>query len=173
MAYTFFKAQGFLIGNSLVEEDMIDKAKQIIQLCKENNTKLILPEDIVAAKNFSNDAEYRVFDMPPGIDAGYEGMDIGPKTIKKWQEVVQEAKTILWNGPLGVFEFENFAKGTNSLAKSIAYLPECCTIIGGGDSVAAVQKANLADKMSHLSTGGGASLEYLEHLTLPGIEAIN
>lgn len=172
MSYTFLKAQGIPIGNSLVENEMIEQAKQIIALCKEHNVELFLPRDIVGATHFDNDAEYQVFDMPGGIADGFEGMDIGPKTLLDWSGQIKRAKTILWNGPVGAFELKNFSKGTFNLARAIGSLPDTITVIGGGDSVAAVQEAKIADRITHISTGGGASLEYVEQGTLPGIEAL-
>lgn len=168
MAYTFFKAQGIEIGDSLVEDDMLDIARQILR----TNCKIYLPKDIVAATQFSVDAPYKTFDLPSGIPTGYQGMDIGEKTLKEWSDILKQAKTVLWNGPVGVFEMSHFAKGTFGLAKVMAELPDTTTIVGGGDSVAAIQEAKLADKFTHVSTGGGASLEYVEFGTLPGIEAL-
>ncbi len=167
MAYTFLKAQGIGVGDSLVEESMIDTAKEILK----SKAKIYLPVDIVAATKFDNNAPLKTFNMPDPIPAGYQGMDIGPKTIEHWVKTLQEAKTVLWNGPVGVFEMPNFAKGTHAIAKALAKL-DATTIVGGGDSVAAIQELKLADKFTHVSTGGGASLEYVEFGTLPGIEAL-
>jgi len=172
MAYTFLKAQGMAIGDSICENDMIDTALDILSHAKKLGKDLLLPKDIVAAASFDNDAESNVFTIEQGIPDGYQGMDIGEQTVKLWQKKLQEAKTILWNGPVGVFEFKNFAAGTRAIAKTLATLSDCTTIIGGGDSVAAVEQANLSDAMSHISTGGGASLEYIEYGTLPGIDAL-
>ncbi len=166
MAYTFFKAEGKSIGDSLVEMDMIDTAKEILS----SKTKIYLPVDTVAATGFDANAPYKTFDGD--IPQGYQGMDIGEKTIKEWQQALQNAKTVLWNGPVGVFEMPNFAKGTNALAKTIASLKDATTIVGGGDTVAAIQETGLTDQFTHISTGGGASLEFLEFGTLPGIEAL-
>ena len=170
MAYTFMKAMGLNVGTSLLEEDFIDYAKDMIKKAEEKGVKLLLPVDTVEAKEFSNDAESKVTEN--GIDDGYMGLDIGPKTIEQFSDALKNAKTVVWNGPMGVFEMSNFAKGTNAIAKVLAEL-DATTVIGGGDSVAAVNKAGLADKMSHISTGGGASLEFLEGKDLPGIVAIN
>lgn len=173
MSYTFLKAQGYEVGDSKVEQDMLDTAREIIELSTSKKVKLILPKDVVGATRFDNDAEYRTFDIPPGIAKGYQGMDLGEKSLKEWCTALNEAKTVLWNGPVGVFEMKNFSKGTFCIAKKLSELKDAITIVGGGDSVAAVQQANLAPKMTHLSTGGGASLEYLECGTLPGIEALS
>lgn len=166
MAYTFFAAQGKGTGTSLLEPDYIDYAKKMID---EAGDKLVLPVDTVVAKEFSNDSESKVSEN--GIDGDWMGLDIGPKTIELFTNVLQDAKTVVWNGPMGVFEFPNFAKGTNAIAKVLADL-DATTIIGGGDSVAAVNQAGLGDKMSHISTGGGASMEFLEGKELPGIAAL-
>lgn len=168
MAYTFLKAQGIRVGDSPVEDTMLDTAREIL----ESSTKIYLPHDIVAATKYETNAPYQTFDIPPGIPDGYQGMDIGEKTVKEWTEALQEAKTVFWNGPVGVFEMKNFSRGTFALANAIASLKNAVTIVGGGDSVCAVQQANLTDKFTHVSTGGGASLEYLEFGTLPGIEAL-
>jgi len=166
MAYTFRKAQGFGIGNSLLEEDRIDYALDMIKKAEEKGVKLLLPEDNVVAQEFSNDAPYKVVDE---IEDGWSGFDIGPKTIDKFTKALDGAKTVVWNGPMGVFEFENFATGTLEVAKELSNLEGATTIIGGGDSVAAVIQLGFADKMSHISTGGGASLQFLEGKDLPGI----
>lgn len=173
MSYTFLKAKGISTGNSPVEDEMLAKAQEIMALCEKNSVRLMLPLDVIGATKFDNNADFRVFDIPPGIADGFEGMDIGPKTLTEWSRQIQQAKTVLWNGPVGVFEFKNFSKGTFNLARAIGSLPDATTIVGGGDSVAAVQEAKIADRMTHISTGGGASLEYLEHGTLPGIEALS
>lgn len=172
MAFTFMKAQGIPIGNSLVEENMVQTANEIIALCKAKNVSLFLPTDIVAATSFENGAPSEVFDAKIGIADGYQGMDIGDKTIASWQKELVKGKTVLWNGPVGVFEFPNFAKGTKAIAACLAALSNATTIAGGGETVAAIQEANLADKFSHISTGGGASLEYIENGELPGIEIL-
>ena len=170
MAYTFIKSQGYEVGKSLCENDKLDLAKEIMEKAKAKNVELLLPDDVTIAKEFSNDSESKEvpFDQIP-ID--YEGMDIGTKTIEKYESVLKNAKTVIWNGPMGVFEFPKFAKGTNSIAKVLSEI-DAKTIIGGGDSASAVEKAGLADKMTHISTGGGASLEFLEGKKLPGIECL-
>ncbi|MEE1224948.1 MAG: phosphoglycerate kinase [Clostridia bacterium] len=166
MAYTFMAAQGKTTGTSLLEPDYIDYAKKMID---EAGDKLVLPVDTVVAKEFANDAESKIAEN--GIEDGWMGLDIGPKTIELFSEVLKDAKTVVWNGPMGVFEMPNFAKGTNAIAKVLADI-DATTIIGGGDSVAAVNQAGLGDKMSHISTGGGASMEFLEGKALPGIVAL-
>ena len=170
MAYTFMKAMGLSIGNSLLEEDFLDYAKDMMKKAEEKGVKLLIPVDSVEASEYSNDAEIKISEN--GIDDGFMGLDIGPKSIALFSDALKDAKTVVWNGPMGVFEMSNFAKGTNAIAEVLAKL-DATTVIGGGDSVAAVNKAGLADKMSHISTGGGASLEFLEGKDLPGIVAIN
>lgn len=170
MAYTFLKSEGLNIGNSICEEDKIDLAKELIEKAKEKNVKLLLPVDIKVAKEFSNEAESKVVAVDE-IEDEWEGMDIGPKTIEEYKNILESAKTIMWNGPLGVFEFDNFAYGTNKIAEILAN-SNAITIIGGGDSAAAIEKAGYADEMTHISTGGGASLEFLEGKKLPGIECL-
>ncbi|MCL2610856.1 MAG: phosphoglycerate kinase, partial [Defluviitaleaceae bacterium] len=171
MAYTFMKAQGFEIGSSLLEEDKIDYAKEMFKKAKEKGVKLLVPVDNVVATEFNKDAEYKT--VEGDIEAGYMALVIGEKTRQIFAEALKDAKTILWNGPMGVFEFPNFAYGTNHIAETLANLLDACTIIGGGDSVSAINNAGLGDKMTHMSTGGGASLEFLEGKKLPGVEAIN
>ncbi|MBO7208881.1 MAG: phosphoglycerate kinase [Clostridia bacterium] len=171
MAYTFMKAQGEEVGNSLLEADYLDYANEMIAKAKEKGVKLLLPIDTVVAKEFSNDAEHKTVGRGE-IEAGWEGLDIGEKTIELYSDAVKEAKTVVWNGPMGVFEMPTFAKGTNAIAQVLAEI-DATTIIGGGDSVAAVNQAGLGDKMSHISTGGGASLEFLEGKELPGITCLN
>lgn len=170
MAYTFFKAKGLNIGTSICEEDKIDLAKSLLEKAKTKGVKLLLPVDNKVAKEFSNEAEY-IEVSSNEIPDGYMGMDIGTKTIENFKEVLKDAKTVVWNGPLGVFEFDKFAQGTNEVAKILGNL-DAITIIGGGDSAAAIEKMGLADKMTHISTGGGASLEFLEGKTLPGIACL-
>ena len=170
MAYTFMKALGRNVGDSLLEADYIDYAKDMMQKAKDKNVKLLIPVDTVVAQEFKNDAQSKVSEN--GIEDGWMGLDIGPKTIALFSDALKDAKTVLWNGPMGVFEMPNFAKGTNAIARVLADI-DATTIIGGGDSVAAVNQAGLGDKMSHISTGGGASLEFLEGKTLPGIAALN
>ena len=166
MAYTFMAAQGKGTGTSLLEPDFIDYAKKMLD---EAGDKLVLPVDTVVAKEFSNDSESKIAEN--GIEDGWMGLDIGPKSVALFTDVLKDAKTVVWNGPMGVFEMPNFAKGTNAIAQVLADL-DATTIIGGGDSVAAVNKAGLGSKMSHISTGGGASMEFLEGKELPGIAAL-
>lgn len=168
MAYTFMAAKGQPTGTSLLEPDYVDYAKKMLDKAQ---GKLLLPVDTVVAKEFANDAESKVVDEG-GIEDGWMGLDIGPKTIELFSDAVKSAKTVVWNGPMGVFEMPNFAKGTNAIAQVLADI-DATTIIGGGDSVAAVNQAGLGDKMSHVSTGGGASMEFLEGKDLPGIVALN
>lgn len=170
MAYTFFKAQGYSVGDSLCEEDKCDLALEIMEKAKEKKVKFLLPIDNKIGKEFKPDTESKTVKSTE-IPDGWEGLDIGEETIKLYREELQNAKTIVWNGPLGVFEFDQFAVGTNEIAKALGDI-DAIKIIGGGDSAAAVEKAGLADKMTHLSTGGGASLEFLEGKKLPGIEAL-
>ncbi len=171
MAYTFLKAKGLAVGASLVEEDMIDTARQILQKAYESHIYLYLPIDHIVTTEFSADAEAKHV-ARGNIEANQMGMDIGPLTIDKFKGALKGARTVFWNGPVGVFEFPKFATGTMSLAKAIAELPDCITVIGGGDSVAAVNKSGVADKISHMSTGGGASLELVEGKVLPGVAAL-
>ncbi len=167
MAYTFMAAKGYEVGDSLLEADYIDYAKKMMEKAGD---KLLLPIDTVVAQEFNNDAPTKIVGEGE-IEKGWEGLDIGPKTIELFSNAVKDAKTVVWNGPMGVFEMENFAKGTNAIAKVLAEI-DATTVIGGGDSVAAVNQAGLGDKMSHISTGGGASLEFLEGKALPGIVAL-
>ena len=170
MAYTFFKAKGYEIGTSLCEDDYIQTAKEIMDKAKELNKTLYLPIDNVVADKFDNDANKKIVDCN-AIPSGWMGMDVGDKTLKEIENILKSAKTIVWNGPLGVFEMSNFAKGTFETAKFIAN-SGAVSIIGGGDSVSAVNKSGVADKMTHISTGGGASLEFLEGIELPGIKVL-
>ncbi len=170
MAYTFFKAQGYEVGNSICEVDKLDLAKEAMEKAKERGVKLMLPVDTKVGKEFKPDTESKVVAWTE-IPEGWEGFDIGPKTIEMFKEELQKAKTVVWNGPLGLFEFDQFAIGTNEIAKTLSEI-DATTIIGGGDSAAAVRKAGLQDKMTHISTGGGASLEFLEGKKLPGIECL-
>ncbi len=170
MAYTFIKAMGGNIGKSLLDEERLDYCKEILAKAKDKGVKLLLPVDNVAADDFSNDANFKVVDSM-AIPDDYQGMDIGPKSIEQFKETILAAKTIVWNGPMGVFEMPNFAKGTVAVAQMVADA-DATTIIGGGDSAAAVEQLGFADKMSHISTGGGASLEFLEGLELPGIACL-
>ena len=170
MAYTFFKAQGYNVGNSICELDKLDLARSLMEKAKNKGVKMLLPVDNKLGKEFKPDTESMVAKYTE-IPDGWEGFDIGPETIKIYENELQSAKTVLWNGPVGLFEFDQFAIGTNEIAKDLATL-NATTIIGGGDSAAAVEKAGLGDKMTHISTGGGASLEFLEGKKLPGIEAL-
>ncbi len=170
MAYTFIKAMGGSIGKSLLDEERLDYCKEILAKAKDKGVKILLPVDNVVADDFSNDANFKVVDSM-AIPDDYQGMDIGPKSIEQFKETILAAKTIVWNGPMGVFEMPNFAKGTIAVAQMVADA-DATTIIGGGDSAAAVEQLGFADKMSHISTGGGASLEFLEGLELPGIACL-
>ena len=170
MAYTFFKAQGYGVGNSLCEPDKCELALSLMKKAKDKGVKLLLPVDTVIGKEFKPDTESKTVAWTE-IPDGWEGFDIGEKTIEMFKDELKTAKTVIWNGPVGLFEFDKFAVGTNSIAKALADL-DATTIIGGGDSAAAVEKAGLADKMTHISTGGGASLEFLEGKKLPGIECL-
>ena len=170
MAYTFAKAQGGSIGKSLCEDDKLDYALEMIAKAKKNGVKLLLPSDTVAADDFSNDAKRQVVSTM-AIPEGWEGMDIGPDTIKVFCDAVKGAGTVVWNGPMGVFEFDNFAAGTRAMAQALA-ASGAITIVGGGDSAAAVEQMGFADKITHISTGGGASLEFLEGLELPGVACL-
>ncbi len=170
MAYTFFKAQGYEVGNSLCELDKLELAKELMEKAKAKGVKLMLPVDTKVGKEFKPDTESKTVSWTE-IPADWEGFDIGEKSIEMFSEEIKKAKTVVWNGPLGLSEFEQFAIGTNSIAKLLSEM-DATTIIGGGDSAAAVKKAGLADKMTHISTGGGASLEFLEGKKLPGIECL-
>jgi phosphoglycerate kinase len=170
MAYTFIKAQGGQIGSSLVEDDYLDTAKEILKAAESKGVKVLLPEDSVIADGFSNDADRKTV-ASHDIPGGWMGLDVGPKAIESYRNAIGESKTILWNGPLGVFEFSNFAAGTKALGEMIAE-SDAYSLVGGGDSVAAVKKFGLGDRVSYVSTGGGALLELLEGKTLPGVAAI-
>ena len=170
MAYTFYKAQGHHIGTSICEEDKLDLAKSILEKAQEKGVKLLLPVDNHVSSEYSNNGEEKMVNSTE-IPDGFMGLDIGPKTIEKFEEAVKDAKTVVWNGPLGVCEFDKFATGTKAVATMLSKI-EATTIIGGGDSAAAIEKLGLADKMTHISTGGGASLEFLEGKTLPGIACL-
>jgi len=173
MVFTFLKARGVSVGKSLVEDDQLELAKKLEKIAADKGVKLFLASDVVVADKFAADANSQIVDIN-NIPADWMGLDIGPKTIKDIQDGLSDCKTVIWNGPMGVFEFDKFATGTNAIATTLAGLTGkgCITIIGGGDSVAAVEKAGLADKMSHISTGGGASLELLEGKVLPGVAAL-
>ena len=170
MSYTFFKAEGLEIGTSILDEDNVQLASQLLKKAEESGVKMLLPVDTICAKEFKNDTEFAAFDKDK-IPSDYMGMDIGPKTIKLYEEAIAKAATVVWNGPMGVFEMPNFAKGTRAIAEALAE-SDAVTIIGGGDSAAACEQFGLKDKMTHISTGGGASLEFLEGKTLPGIAVI-
>lgn len=170
MAYTFFKAQGYNIGNSMCEADKIDLALGLMEKAKQKKVKLMLPVDTVIGKEFKRDTESKIVKSTE-IPNDWEGFDIGPKSVEIFGDEIKKAKTVVWNGPLGLFEFDKFAIGTNAIAKILAET-DATTIIGGGDSAAAIEKAGLSDKMTHVSTGGGASLQLLEGKPLPGIECL-
>jgi len=171
MAYTFFKAQGYDVGTSICELDKVDLANELLKKAKEKNVNLLLPVDTVIGKEFKADTEYKVV-ASDEIPEGWMGLDIGPETVKIFSEAVKGAKTVVWNGPMGVFEFENFAVGTKKIAEALAE-SGAISIVGGGDSAAAVEQLGFADKITHISTGGGASLEFLEGKELPGIAVLN
>lgn len=173
MAYTFYKAMGYEIGKSLLEEDRIPMARDILDKVEKSTTKLVLPVDVLAADSFNNDARTEIYAVD-SMDPSMEGLDIGPKTIEKFGKIIAKMRTIVWNGPMGVFEFPNFAHGTFLIAESIADATAkgAISIIGGGDSAAAISKFAMDEKFTHISTGGGASLEFLEGKKLPGIEAL-
>ncbi len=171
MAFTFLKSKGYSIGNSLLEDELLDTAREIIKKAKENNVDILLPVDIVGAEEFDNDsprAVYAIDEIPDNII----GLDIGPKSIELFSSKIKEARTIIWNGPMGAFEMSNFATGTNEVARTLAE-SDCLSIVGGGDSVTAVNKAGVTDQISYISTGGGAFLELLEGKILPGIAALD
>ena len=180
MIFTFYKARGLAVGKSLVEDDKLELAKELEAKAAAKGVQLLLPTDVVLADNFAPDANSQVAKVE-AIPDGWMGLDIGPDSVKVFQDALAalhpfaDCQTVIWNGPMGVFEFEKFAAGTNAIATTLADLSGkgCCTIIGGGDSVAAVEKAGLADRMSHISTGGGASLELLEGKVLPGVAALD
>lgn len=172
MAYTFARARGLAIGKSIVEDDLVPTAKEIMDECETLGLEIVFPEDVVVADNYSNDAKTKVVKVTAGIPDGWEGLDMGPATVKTWTKKLSDGATILWNGPLGVNEMPNFAKGSNAIATALAK-SRGTVIVGGGDTLATVEAAGVADRMAHLSTGGGASLEYLEFGTLPGLEALS
>lgn len=171
MAFTFYKARGQSIGKSIFEEDQIPTALEFLNECEKQGVKLWLPIDVVIADAFKNEANVKIISSSENIPDGWQGMDIGPKTSAEWQKALQGAATIFWNGPLGVFEMQSFAKGTEQIAQTLAAL-QAITVVGGGDSVAAINRLGLSSKFSHVSTGGGASLEFLEFGHLPGIDAL-
>lgn len=174
MMFTFYKAQGLEIGKSLLEEDKIELAKQLMDEAKAKNIRLLLPVDCIVAEKFDNDAPTQTVSVN-SIPAGSVGMDIGPKTVELFSQEISRGKTVVWNGPMGVFEMSNFAKGTNAVAQALVAATKlgATTIVGGGDSAAAIAKAGLEKEVSHVSTGGGASLEFLEGKVLPGVAALN
>ena len=174
MIFTFYKARGISVGKSLVEEDKLELAKSLEAKAKERGIALLLPTDVVVADKFAADANAQIVSIDNITDNGM-GLDIGPDSVKMFQDALADCKTVIWNGPMGVFEFDQFAKGTEAIARTLADLTGqgACTIIGGGDSVAAVEKVGVAEQMSHISTGGGASLELLEGKELPGITALD
>ncbi|KGG16742.1 MULTISPECIES: phosphoglycerate kinase [unclassified Prochlorococcus] len=174
MIFTFYKARGLTVGKSLVEDDKLELAKSLEEKAKAKGVELLLPSDVILADDFSPDANSQLASID-SIPEGWMGLDIGPESVKLFQDSLADCKTVIWNGPMGVFEFDKFANGTNAISTTLAdlSLKGCCTIIGGGDSVAAVEKAGLASKMSHISTGGGASLELLEGKILPGVAALD
>ena len=174
MTYTFVKAKHGSIGNSLVEHTHIELAKELLEKAKDRNVDFYLPEDSLIADNFSNDANFKECSSME-IPNGWMGLDIGPKAIEQYKKVIMASKTVLWNGPLGVFEMENFSKGTFEVAQSVADVTQkgAFTLIGGGDSVSAINKSGLSQQVSFISTGGGAMLEFLEGKTLPGIAAVS
>lgn len=171
MAYTFFKAMGYNIGNSICEEDKLELASSLIEKAKNKGVKLMLPIDNKIGKEIKEDTESKNVKVTE-IPDGWQGLDIGEETIKMYEEELKNAKTVVWNGPLGLFEFDQFAEGTNSIARFLGKLENATTIIGGGDSAAAIEKLGIADEFTHISTGGGASLEFLEGKKLPGVECL-
>jgi len=171
MAFTFLKSLGYSVGKSLLEEDKVELAKDLIEKAKSKNVKILLPKDVVVSKEFSNDSEFKTVNID-SIEDDYMGLDIGEKTVKLFSDKIKSSKTVVWNGPMGVFEMSNFAKGTFEIAKAIAET-DSISIIGGGDSAAAAEKSGYKDKITHISTGGGASLEFLEGKILPGIDSID
>ncbi|MGV3464634.1 MAG: phosphoglycerate kinase [Heyndrickxia sp.] len=172
LAYTFVKAKGYEIGKSLLEEDKIELAKSFMEKAKQKNVNFYMPLDVVVADDFSDSANKKVVSIEE-IPADWEALDIGPKTVELYKEVIQKSKLVIWNGPMGVFELDSFANGTKGVAQALADANDTYSVIGGGDSAAAVEKFNLADKMDHISTGGGASLEFMEGKVLPGVAALN
>ena len=172
MIFTFYQARGLSVGKSLVEEDKLELAKSLEAKAKELGVSLLLPTDVIVADNFAPDANAKTVSIND-IPDGWMGLDIGPDSVKVFQDALADCNAVIWNGPMGVFEFDKFAVGTEAIANTLAGKPDAITIIGGGDSVAAVEKVGVAEKMSHISTGGGASLELLEGKTLPGIVALD
>jgi phosphoglycerate kinase len=174
MAYTFFKAENIPVGQSLVEDDFIETAKKLLETSARSRCRLLLPSDIVITRQISPNAEHKVIQIKNGIPDGFEGVDIGPETIQQYGQEIKKAATLFWNGPVGVFESPPFDRGTCAIAQLLADIgDQATTIVGGGDSVAALEQAGLVDRMSHVSTGGGASLEFIESGQLPGIQALS
>ncbi|RIW38970.1 phosphoglycerate kinase [Bacillus salacetis] len=172
LAYTFVKAQGHEVGKSLLEEDKIDLAKEFMKKAEDKGVKFYMPVDVVVADDFSNEANTKVVAINE-IPSDWEALDIGPETQEQYADVIKDSRLVIWNGPMGVFEIEKFANGTKAVAQALADAADTYSVIGGGDSAAAVEKFGLADKMSHISTGGGASLEFMEGKELPGVSALN
>ena len=172
LAYTFIKAKGYDVGKSLLEEDKIDLAKSFMEQAKEKGVNMYMPVDVVVADDFSNDANTKIVPIEE-IPSDWEGLDCGPKSREIYADVIKNSKLVIWNGPMGVFELDAFAGGTKAVGEALAEATDTYSVIGGGDSAAAVEKFNLADKMSHISTGGGASLEFMEGKELPGVVALN
>ncbi|TYS60058.1 phosphoglycerate kinase [Sutcliffiella horikoshii] len=172
LAYTFIKAKGYDVGKSLLEEDKIDLAKSFMEQAKEKGVNMYMPVDVVVADDFSNDANIKIVPIEE-IPSDWEGLDCGPKSREIYADVIKNSKLVIWNGPMGVFELDAFAGGTKAVGEALAEATDTYSVIGGGDSAAAVEKFNLADKMSHISTGGGASLEFMEGKELPGVVALN
>jgi 3-phosphoglycerate kinase len=173
MAYTFFKAEDIPVGDSLVENEFLGVARELMDVSKQSRGTLLLPVDLVVAREINPQAEKRVIQIKDGIPEGFQGVDIGPETIQRYSQEIKKAATIFWNGPLGVFECPPFDQGTNAIAKTLANLVSATTIVGGGDSAAAIEHVGVVDRISHISTGGGAALEYIELGQLPGIEALS
>lgn len=174
MAYTFFKAANIPVGQSLVEDDFLDVARKMMDISVQSRCRILLPSDVVVVHQISRDAENKVVKVKEGIPNGFQGVDIGPETIQRYGQEIKKAATVFWNGPVGVFECPPFDHGTNAIAQILANIGEkVTTIVGGGDSIAALEHAGLADRMSHVSTGGGATLEYIEFGRLPGIQALS
>jgi phosphoglycerate kinase len=172
MTFTFMRAVGLDVGDSPVEEDMVDEALDVMKEAKDLGKKTYFPIDLVVASEFKDGAQSKIIAIQEGIPDGFQGMDIGPKTLELWKPVLESSKTIFWNGPVGVFEFPTFAKGTMALARIVAGCKGAFTVVGGGDSIAALEQSGLQSSVSHVSTGGGASLEFIEQGTLPGLEAL-
>ncbi|KOO37136.1 phosphoglycerate kinase [Priestia koreensis] len=172
LAYTFIKARGYEVGKSLLEEDKIDLAKSFMEKAKANNVNFYMPVDVVVGDDFSNDANTQIVPIE-NIPSDWEGLDAGPKTREIYADVIKNSKLVIWNGPMGVFELDTFANGTKAVAEALAESTDTYSVIGGGDSAAAAEKFKLADKMNHISTGGGASLEFMEGKELPGVVALN